>query len=87
MGGLVPGTATSRTLLAKQEGSEDFSALSVLVSGRWDSIKDPVCLPGHEVLDQLPVAFVGTINVIRFRGCFNLYSTGTSEAAGKQEWL
>lgn len=87
VGGLVPGTPTSRMSLAEQEGSGDISALSILVPGRWDTIKDPVCLPGNEVLEQLPVAFAGTINVIRFRGCSNLYSTGTSKTAGEQEWL
>ena len=53
--------------LAAKEGSADISALSILVSGRWDIIKDLVCLPGCEVLEQLPVAFAGNINVIRFR--------------------
>jgi len=65
--GLLPGAPTGRESLAAKEGSANISALSVLVSGRWDITRDPVCLPGCKVSEQLTVGFARDINVIRFR--------------------
>lgn len=65
--GWLPGAPTGGVSLAVKEDSTDISALFILVSGRRDIIKDPVCLPGCEVLEQLPVGFAGDINAIRFR--------------------
>lgn len=65
--GWRPGAPTTGEMPAAKKGSTDTSALSILVSGRWDIIKDPVCPPGCEVLEQLPVGFTGDANAIMFR--------------------
>lgn len=51
---------TSRELLVANEPHSGISALSSLVSSRWEVIRAPICLPDHGVLQKPPLVLQTT---------------------------